>query len=179
MRWLVRLFACAFALVAAVLLACGVRSFWRNDSLFVARGDKGCFVASARGRLGVIEVPNQWRSNQFHWASYDLSTDSSVLVSITKSKDTKDLYFMLSGDGKLPRFGQGRWFAIPHAVPVAIFATPPIVVTWTAWRRRRRRRRGMCSNCGYDLRASTGRCPECGAMSEDNAAPATADAAVA
>jgi hypothetical protein len=58
-----------------------------------------------------------------------------------------------------------QW-AIPFPLPVLICAA--IVFQPLVRRLLRRRRegfrvaRGFCSQCGYDLRASTGRCPECG-----------------
>ena len=52
--------------------------------------------------------------------------------------------------------GAPAWFAL-------LVAIPPAVVVAFAWRRHRRRVvASRCVACGYDLRATPDRCPECG-----------------
>jgi hypothetical protein len=52
--------------------------------------------------------------------------------------------------------------ALPAWLPVVIFGVAPAL--WLARRVRTHRRiaKGFCRNCGYDLCATPGRCPECG-----------------
>jgi hypothetical protein len=93
--------------------------------------------------------------------------------------------------GKLPAYGDGyvradvangwagvapgdpRWLFLngqevrfPHTYVIGATSLLPLVVipVWMTRqvRRLRRPKKGLCAGCGYDLRASTDRCPECG-----------------
>ena len=71
--------------------------------------------------------------------------------------------------GNLPHLGRvftsgvaGKYVQLPWWPLVIAAAALPSVRLSGAWRRRRRKRRGLCPCCAYDLRASPGRCPECG-----------------
>ena len=50
------------------------------------------------------------------------------------------------------------WFA------VTVLFAPLALLTVRRLHRGRRARVGCCASCGYDLRATPGRCPECGAV---------------
>ena len=66
---------------------------------------------------------------------------------------------------------QPRWRAIsvPHPISTGLLAILPFsaALLWGRrhlQRRRERRAEGCCAHCGYDLRATPDRCPECGVV---------------
>jgi hypothetical protein len=80
-------------------------------------------------------------------------------------------FWSRNGRGDM-EFGSMRWVTIPAwavAVPLAVL---PALTARRFLRRRREQRlhsQGQCVRCGYDLRATPGRCPECGATATEAA----------
>jgi hypothetical protein len=59
------------------------------------------------------------------------------------------------------RVADNRVLAVPYWA-VAAGLLGPMTCRLIPWARARRRKRGTCRACGYDLRGTPGRCPECG-----------------
>jgi hypothetical protein len=55
-----------------------------------------------------------------------------------------------------------RLVTVPHGSLCLALAALPAARLARALRHRRHSRAGLCLRCGYDLRATPGRCPECG-----------------
>jgi hypothetical protein len=59
-----------------------------------------------------------------------------------------------------------RDILFPHWFAVLITAAPPIILALRTGLRPRKSSIGRCSVCGYDLRATPDRCPECGKVTK-------------
>lgn len=64
---------------------------------------------------------------------------------------------------------------VPLWLLTTLFAAPPALWIRRRWRLLKRIRNGGCLVCGYDLRATPERCPECGTITTGQPAGARAD----
>ena len=56
---------------------------------------------------------------------------------------------------------RGSFVVVPYWMLAMLFAICPALLGITQLGHRRRRHLGLCPSCGYDLRATPDRCPEC------------------
>jgi hypothetical protein len=93
------------------------------------------------------------------WASQRLGISGSFSPTVSKSPS-----YTLRHDNT------NYWnIRLPYWLLIVLFSILPIV--WLGRRLRERRRirrlrRHQCASCGYDLRATPGRCPECGTVAD-------------
>jgi hypothetical protein len=105
------------------------------------------------------------------WAA-NKPTRSFTLLGLGYQSHEGRIVVPVGDDSDEPRItyhSRDRTLTLPYWAPLVAGAALPLIVLRRASRQRRRRRaarRGLCPKCGYDLRATPDRCPECGATPE-------------
>ena len=133
------------------------RDLWRRRVVVVSRGEIGMGIWYASGdtpESTPTDVQRKWTRS----SPDDLSGEVHPLSSGMRSP-VAGFFFTRHIDT----------IVIPFPIPfvVVVFALLPLADVILIRRRRRRGRRlaaGLCVRCGCDLRASSDRCPECGAI---------------
>ena len=176
--------AISFLLFAAVAVM-WVRSYRQADIVFHSKGDRTISASLRKGRLllhttGRDPAPLWSFRGEGEWRHIGQPVRPTTLIIDDSS----------SGGRRFLGFGYARmrvdpgppalhWavVGIPCWFIALILAIPPSTHLLRARRRRNRARTGHCPTCSYDLRASTGRGPECGAPIPPPTSPPKSDPA--
>jgi len=176
-RWLFSFAAALSLLLCVATIALWLRShrivdeihYASHDESNLARFESG--IWSGRGTLMWFRcAPGPANSN------YTPTTPLGPSYRWHEPWEAGDVRSKIRHGGVL-RVGFGHWrdpiaadfdptqiVALPHYLFVFIFAVLPAARMITLRRERRRRRAGLCPSCGYDLRGTPDRCPECGTV---------------
>jgi hypothetical protein len=159
-------------LIVAVCLL-WVRSYWVADIVergIVRLSERDASGISVRGQLALNINPTRQMPETPTWRWYCYTrTESPAMWDIN--------YGETSGQGNVGPFLLARYddpedhevfydLVTPHWAVALLSAVLPFMRLRSFFTSVCRRRFRQCSNCGYDLRATPDRCPECGAIPE-------------
>lgn len=167
-------------LIGLMMPVIWVRSYWHETSFVHSKvrdgGQQFHSFSVASGRflwMQVLRMPGQSPLPYYPlvghvWRDSELTTSNSVRWNYDVRRLNNGYQFL--GFSIRTIFwrngGVNRSVHIPCWFVTLVFWTPPalwLLQMCRAWRRRcRRERLGLCPACGYDLRATKDRCPECG-----------------
>jgi hypothetical protein len=152
-------------LLCLATVAFWVRSYWRDDILMLYSVDAEVpqrrEITSNFGKL-TISVERVRAEFALNWPRhgwrYALDKASKIF-----NFETSFLGFGYYYRNIRPAvYYLHRVVIIPHWFLALLFAILPALRLRSILRTRRQNRIGLCQHCGYDLRASPDRCPECG-----------------
>jgi hypothetical protein len=156
-------------LLCVATLALWVRSFHRLDRMtYLERGALSIDVQSIRGQIEVVHGLSSPSSTP-DGLSYDSLSSTDFKSSREVIRDSPSGYdfpnVSLLGFGYMYIESGATWWAwFPHWFLSLLVAILPALHLRAVIRSRRLHRAGHSPRCGYDLRATPARCPECGSI---------------
>lgn len=190
-----------FTILAAVeMAAIGVLSYWApaRDAVFRARyvcvsADSltNTWEARVNFRASQFDIMGEQGAIGFRWIHYLEPTEHCEFTDMSLGVPYTQMEFawcaMCPGVNVSWGFSPcdiGSEFVQPYRktlyltmpghymfLPLALLQIPIAIVLFTRFRGGRRRKLGLCVKCGYDLRATPERCPECGRAVERRCEP--------
>lgn len=139
--------------------------FGFNGSLWQLAAEKGGLSINNEAQRELDERPMLW----LRWRSKLLVEKSEQAAGLSELMRIQNQWAttsnLLSRLSMKPRLSPVRWsvsysvlFVLVALLPAARLASSVV----HARQRQTLRRRGLCDQCGYDIRESVGVCPECG-----------------
>ena len=169
-------FLTALSLVLCMATAAlWVRSYWVTDEVSQGEAQRQIVVSSSAGVFSA-ELHDRWEDStpsRMAWV-HEMRSNMALLVAVPSGERWWNRLGFSAGReivelDLMPvtvRLHRITWLTIPCAAVVAPLAVLP-ALRLRRWRLDRRRREdcaGLCPACGYDLRATPERCPECGTV---------------
>ncbi|MCC6682964.1 MAG: hypothetical protein IT445_18855 [Phycisphaeraceae bacterium] len=168
-KWLWRIAWGMSLLNFIVLTLFWLRSAHRVDEFYIEREGGARLTLCSEGGAAVVEwIAPQGLKTGNGWGISTEKTSARSRWNIFHINDSHDMIFYIYhgcyGIFWGPGYDNppGSFVLIVADIYLMALAATPIVIQLIRWLRRRRTRQNMCASCGYDLRASTGSCPECG-----------------
>jgi hypothetical protein len=172
-------------LLCVATVALWVRSYWYSDSYDFGRD--GGSSHDLRSLLGNVHLVSDFGTRRVggesHFSSERLSPQAVWhggrsgyppqphwhFGCIWQNYARYHMAFAYGGSGTMT---QHRLIVVPYRWFALMFALLPAARLIVIVRSRRRDIESRCRTCGYDLRATPNRCPECGAVPESATRPA-------
>jgi hypothetical protein len=162
-RWEWRAAALAVSVIfICALLALLIRSVWRIDELTISRGATRYELASYRGGIQLVQIGLFYPARaECGYGCFRVQQDSKRAFVPWRAWDGNRLGFVWMTDVRADD-APASYTRVPIWMVIGLAAIIPLVSMGRLLRKIRGRQSGRCAACGYDLRATPERCPECG-----------------
>ncbi|MGA2443731.1 MAG: hypothetical protein ABSH08_22480 [Tepidisphaeraceae bacterium] len=174
-RWLFNGIAAISLLLCVAMAGMWARSYWRADFYGFTSSN------SVNGRL-ILGQTWQTRARvklSFVWDTVDNAWEMPSYLghreipslrggmgyrdnTFLERRGFRFWFFHGTGSALHQKSAMGTGCTFPHWFGVLLLLALP--TRWTFLNRRNLRESGTCKHCGYDLRATPDRCPECGTI---------------